>query len=158
MQCPDCVKLLYAYMDDELGREERLLVASHLKTCEACQKDWHEIQQALAAYRGEFAAISASPGFTGRVMASLPEESQSALAFLPVTAIGLLLAGSAVIYAVFSPLIYPILRLLYRLLMSLAPLPAMILPAFPLLLYGGMAVLAVSFLILTWTTRKVVLS
>lgn len=158
MQCSNCVNLLYDYLDGELGQEERLFVESHLKVCEVCQQEWQEIQQAGAAYRGQFSAVAAGPEFTERVMANLPAESEPVSDTIPIIAVTLLVASFAVIYAVFSPLIYPVLRLAYRLLVSLAPLPAMMLSAFPLLLYGGMAALAVAFLTLTWATRRVVLS
>lgn len=158
MQCSNCVDLLYDYLDDELDQEERLFVESHLNVCGACQKEWQEIQLAVAAYRGQFNAVSAGPQFTERVMTSLSTESEPIPTTILIVTVTLLLASFAIVYAIFSPLIYPMLRLVYRLAVSLAPLPAMMLSAFPLLLYGGMAVLAIAFLTLTWATRRVVLS
>lgn len=158
MQCPDCIDHLYDYLDDELDQETRLVLKEHLRVCPTCQAELRGIQQGLSVYREEIASVEVSLGFAERVMASVARESEFAPGTAPMMAIGLLIITLAVIYTSFSPLLYPLLRLLYRFAVSLAPLPVMVLSAFPLLLYGGIAVFTVAFLTFTWAARRVVLS
>ena len=45
MNCMDVREMLSLYMDNELNEEETIIVANHLKNCEACQSEYNELKQ-----------------------------------------------------------------------------------------------------------------
>ncbi len=159
MECKECSKLLYEYIDDELEQEVRHEVETHLSVCSACRATLLEIQEALSLYHNHISAANVSEGFSDRVVASLLDDEDIQGFTTPIVAFGLsLLAVLALTYILLCPLIDPLFRIAFRLTVNLLSLPAMMLSAFPLFLYSGISVLVVAFLILTWATRRAVLS
>ena len=43
MICKDCEEQISAYMDNELGHQEKILIESHLVKCESCRHFWKDI-------------------------------------------------------------------------------------------------------------------
>lgn len=158
MECKECVNLLYQYRDNELDSEKRFTVKAHLAVCHQCQTVWQDIEDSVAIYRTHITSAKVSDGFSKRVMAKLSDDNNRSAFTIPIATFGLSLTVFILVYVLFAPLIYPMLRMAFRLAMHLISLPGLMLSAFPLLLFAGLAVLLVALMTITWATRRVIIS
>ena len=159
MNCRECAELLYDYLDNELNSMTCRDVENHLASCGACRAQLEEIKASLALYRHHIAAVELDEAFTGRVLASLPEPARAMalsrfLVVLGAALLALLVIGMALVL----PVIYPVLAIAAELLVNLLPIPAIILAAFPAVKLSSLTVLAFTLIVMTWATRRVILS
>lgn len=76
MKCKqEATKLMHKYLDGELTKEEEGLLRSHLQSCEACQRHFHELKRTITLINST-EHISASQNFTKNVMRNLPKEKK----------------------------------------------------------------------------------
>ncbi|WP_186578126.1 anti-sigma factor family protein [Aquibacillus kalidii] len=67
------VNLMHNYLDGDLTKQEEQQLRSHLQTCQACQKHFHELKRTLSLLKGN-SDIQAPTNFTASVMSNLPKE------------------------------------------------------------------------------------
>lgn len=76
MKCKqEATKLMHKYLDGELTKEEEGHLRSHLQSCEACQRHFHELKRTITLINST-EHISASENFTKNVMRNLPKEKK----------------------------------------------------------------------------------
>jgi anti-sigma factor RsiW len=76
MQCNEIRQLISAYIDDQLGLDEKRTFAFHVRNCSKCReklKEIHSVHELFASTE----RFSAPYGFTARVMARLETNEPS---------------------------------------------------------------------------------
>ncbi|WP_093215285.1 anti-sigma factor family protein [Sediminibacillus albus] len=76
MNCDkEIVRLMHEYLDGHLAKTEENKLRSHLQSCEACQKHFHELKRTVAMLKSS-SDIQAPVNFTANVMEGLPQEKK----------------------------------------------------------------------------------
>ncbi|WP_164670737.1 zf-HC2 domain-containing protein [Virgibacillus doumboii] len=74
MNCEnEAIELMHKYLDSDLTKQDETKLRTHLESCEACQKHFHELKRTITLIQST-EQISAPAGFTENVMKSLPAE------------------------------------------------------------------------------------
>ena len=76
MNCFGCERNLSAYLDDELGTEERLEIESHLESCERCRAEFESHEAAWEA-TGGLQSGAAPDGMWREIETELEDEGRA---------------------------------------------------------------------------------
>ena len=111
MKCSECEDLIYDYLDDELELELSEQMKLHFEECLHCNKEFIDIQQALATFKDELNSVKVSEDFTQKVMLEI--NNQEVSTFFSYAIVGLL--GSMGLAAIISTiLLYPVLQIVTK--------------------------------------------
>jgi anti-sigma factor RsiW len=76
LKCPEqIVDLIHDYLDDDLDREQEMILRAHLQNCKECEILFNELNKTIALVKST-ANIKAPDHFTANVMAMLPREKK----------------------------------------------------------------------------------
>ncbi|KGX84171.1 zf-HC2 domain-containing protein [Pontibacillus litoralis] len=77
MKCStEAIALMHKYLDDELTKEEEIILRNHLYECEDCQHHFHELKRTIAMVQSTN-KVQVPTGFAQGVMEKLPEEKKT---------------------------------------------------------------------------------
>lgn len=162
MTCQECCELLYDYLNNDLDASGHEQLEAHLAECPACRAELDEIRDAIRLYHRYVMTIEPGEGFAERVMAVLPaapEATETAASFTPFAVFGgLVIALFIVGLAMLLPLLYPVLVVAADLALNLLPIPGIILASYPAAQASSMTMLAATLFLITWVTRRAIMS
>lgn len=73
MECKLAVSLMHDYLDDDLSKEQRLMLKEHMLTCPDCRMQFKELEQTdMLLYSLHHSTPSASNELTERILNALP--------------------------------------------------------------------------------------
>ncbi|HEY2491717.1 MAG TPA: zf-HC2 domain-containing protein [Paenibacillus sp.] len=73
MECKLAVSLMHDYLDDDLSKEQRLMLKEHMLTCPDCRMQFKELEQMdMILYSLHYSTPSASDELTERILSALP--------------------------------------------------------------------------------------
>lgn len=76
MECPTCLENLTAYLDDELGDNDRERVEAHLNSCNLCAADLQSLSSSYQVVDRALDTINVGPEIWSRIEAALPARSE----------------------------------------------------------------------------------
>ncbi len=77
MECKIAVSLMHDYLDDDLSKEQQLMLKSHLLSCPSCHMDFKELEQTeMMLYSVPHHIPSASSELTDRIMSIMPKHKK----------------------------------------------------------------------------------
>lgn len=75
-KCPEnIIEYMHEYLDNEIDPEHEQILMEHLRTCQTCQKHFHDLKKTVVLLQGT-AHIKAPDRITSQVMALLPREKK----------------------------------------------------------------------------------
>lgn len=76
MNCPEqIIEFMHDYLDEDINRENEVILREHLQNCKECEKTFNELVKAMALVE-RTSHIKAPANFTENVMARLPKEKK----------------------------------------------------------------------------------
>jgi len=76
LKCPvEIIELMHDYLDEEIERENELLLREHIQGCKECETIFNELKKTIAFVEST-SNIKAPSNFTANVMARLPKEKK----------------------------------------------------------------------------------
>lgn len=111
MKCSECEDLIYDYLDNELDVNTAEQMNTHFNQCSSCNSKLLDIQQALLAFKNELTTVKVSDDFSQKVMSEI--DKQEASNFLSYAIVGIL-GSIAVVLAVFTAFLYPVLQIVTK--------------------------------------------
>ncbi|AJS61642.1 zf-HC2 domain-containing protein [Paenibacillus sp. IHBB 10380] len=80
MECKLAVSLMHDYLDDDLSKEQRLMLKEHMLTCPDCRMQFEELEQMdMLLYSLHYSTPSASDELTERILSALPVHKKQQL-------------------------------------------------------------------------------
>lgn len=77
MECKTAVSLMHDYLDDDLSKEQRLILKDHLLSCPNCRMDFKELEQTdMMLYSLPHNIPSASSELTDRILNIIPKHKK----------------------------------------------------------------------------------
>jgi len=77
MECKTAVSLMHDYLDDDLSKEQSLMLKAHLLSCPNCRMDFKELEQTdMMLYSLPHNIPSASYELTDRIMNQIPQRKK----------------------------------------------------------------------------------
>lgn len=156
MNCAECSKLIYDYLDNDADDPTRQELESHLSGCEACQSELMEIKEGLRIYANWSLAVQPSDEFKDKVMTRITNLRPVSLYPLLI-AVGVGLISVVALLAFFvTPILYLLATVVVDLFVNLLPLPGIYISAFPVVQNISLAALGVMLLGMTWAMRRAI--
>ncbi|MGF7050435.1 anti-sigma factor RsiW [Paenibacillus sp. DS2015] len=73
MECKLAVSLMHDFLDDDLSKEQRVMLKEHTLTCPDCRMQFKELEQTdMLLYSLHYSTPSASDELTKRILSALP--------------------------------------------------------------------------------------
>ncbi|CAM3072982.1 zf-HC2 domain-containing protein [Paenibacillus sediminis] len=74
MDCRLAVSLMHEYLDDDLSKDQAIVLKGHLEQCPNCSKLFHELEQTdMMLYAAQHHSFAAPDELTNRILNSLPK-------------------------------------------------------------------------------------